>query len=194
MRRNSYKRQSSIDDGNINRYFTRIYTDGSTYPHNPGKGAWAYHILFPDGKTHSDTKSFAYTTINRMELMAVIEPLLWLNKPLSNTIIYSDSQYVVVAINKGWLNKWIRNGFLSSSKREKYKRNNIKNPDLWKKLYSCIELYNNSVYGLTFEWVKSHSTNEFNNYVHNMAYNAASGAINSRDYYYEHIINAFYSN
>lgn len=90
------------------------------------------------------------TTNNRMEILAVIKGLEALNTSC-NVTVYSDSKYVVDAIEKGWLDKWRRNNWMRN-KTEK-----ALNVDLWKRLLALMELHN-----VTFKWVKGHADNEEN--------------------------------
>lgn len=124
----------------------RIYTDGAARG-NPGKGGYGAVLLWGEHKKEL-SKGFRFTTNNRMELMAVLAALDALKKNNLDLIIYSDSNYVVKAVNEGWLNKWIRNNF----------KGNIKNRDLWER-YS--ELSKNQ--RIQFKWVKGHAENAYNN-------------------------------
>ncbi len=95
-----------------------IYTDGSSRG-NPGPGGYGTILM---AGTHRKELSggYRYTTNNRMELMAVIKALEALKKPGMHLTVYSDSQYVVRAVNEGWLKNWIRMDFKGK-----------KNKDLW---------------------------------------------------------------
>ena len=85
-----------------------------------------------------------------MELISVISALEALKEPCE-VKLYTDSQYVANAVNLGWLNSWKNKGW-------KKKGGEVKNPDLWVKLVPLIETHN-----VTFEWIKGHAENEFNN-------------------------------
>lgn len=122
-----------------------VYTDGSCLG-NPGPGGWAYYIVgFSKMPMVGGNKN---TTNNRMEITAIIQALLAVNtnEPIT---IKTDSQYVINTITKGW------------------KRN--KNKDLWDQLDKL--LYDLDV---TWEWVKAHSTDEYNNKVDRAARQAAT--------------------
>ena len=127
----------------------KIYTDGACSG-NPGPGGWACVLLFGDKK--KELSGFvADTTNNRMELLAVIHGLQAVKKPCP-VQIYSDSSYVVNAINKGWLKSWQGNGWKTADKKD------VKNRDLWEELSAlCDKLQP------TFFWVKGHADNEWNN-------------------------------
>ncbi len=126
-----------------------IYTDGACSG-NPGKGGWGALLMFGDVKREISGFSPA-TTNNRMELMAAIKALGALKEPC-NVDLYSDSSYLVNAINQQWLKKWTTNNWRTSSKKQ------VENIDLWKKILELIRLHN-----VTFHKVKGHSDNEFNN-------------------------------
>ena len=92
----------------------------------------------------------AMTTNNRMELMGVITGLTVLKEPCRVTL-YTDSSYVVNAVNQGWLYGW-------KKKNWKKKGGDVKNPDLWQRVLELIGRHD-----VTFVWVKGHAENEYNN-------------------------------
>ena len=126
-----------------------IYTDGACSG-NPGAGGWAA-ILIYKGIEKIASGGEPSTTNNRMELTAIIEGLKCL-KEACEVIIYSDSQYAVDAIEKGWLNYWITHNWRTKGKDD------VKNIDLWE---SLIEQMNK--HRVSFVKVKGHSDNEYNN-------------------------------
>lgn len=135
-----------------------IYTDGSSRG-NPGRGG--YGTILMSGKHKKElSQGYKHTTNNRMELMAVIAGLEALKKENQNVIIYSDSKYVVDAVEKGWLHTWLKNGF----------KGNKKNPDLWR-AYNLIS----KKHKVRFKWVKGHADNPFNNRCDLLATAAADG-------------------
>lgn len=121
-----------------------IYTDGASKG-NPGPGAYAV-ILQYNEHTKEIIEAFRNTTNNRMELWAVIAGLEALKKDNQQVVIYSDSKYVVDAVEKGWLKEWIRKDF-----------KNKKNSDLWKRFWN---VYNK--HKVTLQWVKGHAGNFYN--------------------------------
>ena len=135
-----------------------IYTDGAARG-NPGPGGYGVVMIFNNIKKEL-SKGFRYTTNNRMELMAVIAALEALKKEKLNLVIFSDSSYVVKAVNEKWLDKWIRTDFKGGKK----------NADLWKRYH---QLSLNHL--LTFKWVKGHADNIFNNRCDILATEAADG-------------------
>ena len=125
-----------------------IYTDGACSG-NPGPGGWGAILMYGEHKKELSGGEPS-TTNNRMELTSVITALEALKEPCEVTL-YTDSQYVSNAINKGWLESWQAKGW-------KRKGGEVKNPDLWIKLVPLLEKHK-----VTFEWVKGHSDNEHNN-------------------------------
>lgn len=91
------------------------------------------------------------TTNNRMEMLACVEALGRLNKIRKKIILHTDSSYIVNAINKGWLNSWIKNNWIKSDKKP------VLNSDLWKEVYKYIKNLN-----VEFKWVKGHSGIKYN--------------------------------
>ncbi len=120
-----------------------IYTDGACTG-NPGPGGYGAILKY---KTNIKEISGAYknTTNNRMELRAVIKALEML-KEKCNVIIYSDSKYIVDAINNGWAKKWQHNKWMRNKKEKAL------NIDLWKRLLGLLDKHN-----VQFNWVKGHS-------------------------------------
>ncbi len=126
-----------------------IYTDGACSG-NPGLGGYCA-ILIYQGVEKVVKGSEIDTTNNRMELLAVIKGLEALKEPCQ-VDLYSDSQYVVDAFNKGWIESWQQNNWRTSNKSD------VKNVDLWQQLISLTKI--NIV---NFIKVKGHSDNEYNN-------------------------------
>ncbi|MCF2621982.1 ribonuclease HI [Collinsella tanakaei] len=141
-----------------------IYTDGSARG-NPGPGGYGAVLRYtaPSGKEHVLELSRGYerTTNNRMELMAVIAALEVLNRPCT-VELHSDSQYVVNAFNKHWIEGWIKRGWKTAGKKP------VKNPDLWKRLLEAKQAHD-----VTFVWVKGHAGNTFNERCDQLATSAA---------------------
>jgi len=135
-----------------------IYTDGSSRG-NPGPGGFGA-ILMYNGHHKELSQGFRLTTNNRMELMAVIAGIKALTKKEIPIRIYSDSQYVVNAIEKGWLNTWIKTNFKGGKK----------NSDLWKEYFTLSRDLN-----IKMIWVKGHADNPYNNRCDELATSAADG-------------------
>lgn len=126
-----------------------IWTDGACSC-NPGPGGWAAVLLYK-GVEKVISGGLNDTTNNVMELTAVIEALSAL-KEKCDVNLYSDSAYVVNAINQGWLSGWQANGFKTADKKP------VKNRELWERLYSLLAKQN-----VNFIKVKGHDVNENNN-------------------------------
>ena len=138
-----------------------IYTDGSSRG-NPGPGG--YGIILMYGSHQKELSGgYRYTTNNRMELMAVIAGLQALTKKEIPVVIYSDSQYVVRAIEEGWLKTWIKTNFKGGKK----------NSDLWKIFYELSQKFS-----IKMVWVKGHADNPYNNRCDELATAAAADGKN----------------
>lgn len=135
-----------------------IYTDGSSRG-NPGPGGYGA-ILQWGSKGKEISAGYRRTTNNRMELMAVIAALEALTREGLTIKIYSDSQYVVKAIEQGWLRNWIATNFKGGKK----------NRDLWMRFYELAQKHK-----LKFVWVKGHADNPMNNRCDELATAAADG-------------------
>ena len=136
-----------------------IYTDGACLG-NPGPGGYGVVLLHQEGRNEL-SEGFRLTTNNRMEMMAAIAGLETLEKPFSVTV-YSDSQYVVDAITKGWAKKWQANGWKRNAKEM------AKNPDLWERLLNLCKKHE-----VKFLWVRGHSGNTENENCDRLAVAAA---------------------
>ncbi len=135
-----------------------IYTDGASRG-NPGRGG--YGTILMKGEHRKElSQGYRLTTNNRMELMAVLAGLKALKKPGQKITIYSDSQYIVKAIEEGWLKNWIRTNFKGGKK----------NKDLWMDYYHLSEGHQ-----IKFKWVRGHADNPFNNRCDQLATEAADG-------------------
>lgn len=134
-----------------------VYTDGSSLG-NPGPGG--YGIVLMSGKHRREiSEGFRKTTNNRMELLAVIVALETLKGTGHSVMIYSDSKYVVEAVEKGWVFNWQKKGF-----------KNKKNPDLWSRFLKIYPKHN-----VRFQWVKGHANIPENERCDKLAVEAASG-------------------
>ncbi|MBX2933657.1 MAG: ribonuclease HI [Ferruginibacter sp.] len=148
-----------------------IYTDGSSRG-NPGPGGFGV-ILMYKGHRKEISKGYRLTTNNRMELLAVITGLKAITKKDLPIIVYSDSQYVVRAIEEGWLNKWMKTGFKGGKK----------NKDLWIQYHQLATIMN-----VKLKWVKGHANNPYNNRCDELATAAADGKNLAADEGYEESI------
>ena len=135
-----------------------MYTDGASRG-NPGPGGYGT-ILFWGGHRKELSAGYRYTTNNRMELMAVIAGLEALKRDKLKITVYSDSQYIVKAIEEGWLNNWIATNFKGGKK----------NKDLWLQYHELAR--RNTI---RFVWVRGHADNPYNNRCDELATAAADG-------------------
>ena len=135
-----------------------IYSDGSSRG-NPGPGG--YGVVLMSGNYKKELSAgYRKTTNNRMELLGVIVGLEALKNENQNVTIYTDSQYIVKAINEGWLKKWIATNFAGGKK----------NKDLWLRFHKLYQ-----VHRIKFVWVKGHAENVYNNRCDVLATTAADG-------------------
>ena len=126
-----------------------IYTDGACSG-NPGPGGWGA-ILEYMGHEKELSGGEPNTTNNRMELTAVIRALQALKEPCT-VELYSDSKYVIDALQKGWAADWRKRGWIKSDKKPAL------NPDLWETLLNLTETHD-----MHYHWVKGHASNPKNN-------------------------------
>ena len=124
------------------------YTDGACRG-NPGKGGWGAILVYL-GKEKELCGGEKETTNNRMELSAVIAALSALTESCEVKLT-TDSQYVVNAIEKGWLDSWQRNGWKKSDKSP------VQNVDLWEKLILLLDTHK-----VGFVWVRGHNGHPYN--------------------------------
>ena len=135
-----------------------VYTDGSSRG-NPGPGGFGTVLIWGQ-KQKEISAGYRLTTNNRMELLGVITALENLKQKNISLTVYTDSQYIVKAINEGWLNNWVRTNFKGGKK----------NKDLWMRFYELAKDFK-----ITFKWVKGHADNFFNNRCDELATQAADG-------------------
>ncbi|HSW57199.1 MAG TPA: ribonuclease HI [Dehalococcoidales bacterium] len=136
-----------------------IWIDGACAG-NPGPGG--YGIIYKcRGQTRARSGGFRLTTNNRMEIMAAIVALETL-PPQTGAVIYSDSQYLVEAINLGWAKRWRANNWKRNNKDKAI------NPDLWERLLKICETHS-----VEFRWVKGHDFQTENEWCDQLAQSAA---------------------
>ncbi|MCL1863853.1 MAG: ribonuclease HI [Defluviitaleaceae bacterium] len=120
-----------------------IYTDGACSG-NPGPGGYGAVLLYGSHRKEISGGE-ALTTNNRMEMMAVIKALEMLKEPCEAEV-YSDSKYVVDAIEKGWAIRWKQNGWMRNKKEQAL------NPDLWEEMLALLDKHRVSLH-----WIKGHA-------------------------------------
>ena len=129
-----------------------LYTDGAFSPLKNVGGIGIVFIL-NGKKIYTYNKKIENTTNNKCELIAVITALNAISKPIDNIIIYTDSQYVLGCATKGWKRK--------------------KNVELWKKYDEILTKASSFCKNISFEWVKGHDENEYNNLADKLAVEAS---------------------
>jgi len=136
-----------------------IYTDGACLG-NPGPGGYGVVLLYK-GRRKELSGGYRKTTNNRMEIMAEIVGLKALKEKCEATL-YSDSEYLVKAITKGWVKRWRKNNWRRNRKEKAL------NPDLWEQLLQLYEYHQ-----VEFKWVKGHAKSAENNRCDELALEAA---------------------
>jgi ribonuclease HI len=139
----------------------QLYTDGAARG-NPGAGGYGIVLIW--GQHIKElSQGYRHTTNNRMELLAVIAGLQSIKNSNYPITVYSDSQYVVNAVQKGWLHTWIKTNFKGGKK----------NADLWIQYHQIA-----ANFSITFVWVKGHANNKYNNRCDELATAAADNKSN----------------
>jgi ribonuclease HI len=148
-----------------------LYTDGSSLG-NPGPGGYGI-ILEWAGMSYVKefSQGFVRTTNNRMELLAVIVGLEKLKKIPLEIVVYSDSKYVVDAVEKKWLFGWEKKNF-----------KNKKNVDLWKRFLIVYRKHK-----IHFQWIKGHNMHPQNERCDQLAVQAAKSKNLISDTFFEQI-------
>src|SRR5688572_7025556 len=136
-----------------------LYTDGASRG-NPGPGGYGCILIFGNHRKEM-SQGYRLTTNNRMELWAVIAGREAIKKNEHPVIVYSDSQYIVNSVEKGWLKTWIKTGFAGGEQ----------NKQLWTRYYHLAKNFT-----LRFVRVKGHAQNPYNNRCDEVATAAADGA------------------
>lgn len=136
-----------------------IYTDGACSG-NPGPGGYGVVLMY-QGHRREISAGFADTTNNRMEIMAAIAGLESLKEPCRVTL-YTDSQYLYNAIEKGWAKKWQANGWMRN------KKDPALNHDLWERLLKLCAKHQ-----VQFMWVRGHAGTPENERCDRLAVEAA---------------------
>ena len=147
-----------------------IYTDGSAKG-NPGKGGYGVVMIFGNHRKEI-SGGFELTTNNRMELLSVIVALENLKKQNLDVVVYSDSKYVVNAVEKNWLFGWEKKNF-----------SNKKNSDLWTRFLKVYRKHK-----VRFVWVKGHSNVKENERCDQLAVKAAESKHLKKDVWYEKFV------
>lgn len=134
-----------------------IYTDGSSRG-NPGPGGFGV-VMISGPHRKEISQGFRKTTNNRMELLSVIVGLESLKRLHEQVTVYSDSKYVVDAVEKGWVFGWAKKNFQGK-----------KNADLWTRFLAIYARHQ-----VRFRWIKGHNNHPENEYCDMLAVTAATG-------------------
>lgn len=149
-----------------------IYTDGACRG-NPGAGGWGIILQIPETQYEKEfSAGYRKTTNNRMELLAVIEALKKLRAENLTIRIFSDSQYVINSVERGWVFSWEKKDFKDK-----------KNPDLWREFLSLYRKHK-----ISFIWVKGHNNHPKNERCDLLATSAADSPELLIDEYYEEFV------
>ncbi|MEK9601532.1 MAG: ribonuclease HI [Bacteroidota bacterium] len=157
----------------MSNHIIEIFTDGSSLG-NPGPGGYGVIIKYRE-KQKKLSAGYKLTTNNRMELMAVIQAIKMLNDfaKEKEIVIYSDSKYVIHAVEKKWVFGWVKKNFKDKA-----------NADLWR---AFLKEY--SKYNIKFHWVKGHSGHNENEICDKLAKKAAESKTLKIDHGYESSLN-----
>jgi ribonuclease HI len=139
-----------------------IYTDGACSG-NPGPGGWGAILKYADSQKEISGYENA-TTNNRMEIMAAIQALEALARPVK-VRLHTDSRYLRDGITL-WIHKWKTSGWKTANKDP------VKNQDLWQRLLDITEKHN-----VEWVWVKAHNGHAYNERADFLARNAVIGAM-----------------
>ncbi|MFN0032839.1 MAG: ribonuclease HI [Flavobacteriales bacterium] len=144
-----------------------MYTDGAAKG-NPGPGG--YGLIMQSGPHYKEvSEGFRHTTNNRMELLSVIVGLEMLKEAGHHVTVYSDSKYVVDAVEKKWIDGWIK---------KQWKK--VKNPDLWQRYLKAAAHHQ-----VRFKWIKGHNGHPMNERCDYLAVEASVGSGQKVDVWYE---------
>ncbi len=143
-----------------------LFCDGACSG-NPGPGGWGVVLRFQDSEKELSGGE-PHTTNNRMELMGCIAGLEALRESCIVRVT-TDSQYLAKAFGDGWLDKWQRNGWRTSSKAP------VKNRELWERLLALAQKHR-----LSWQWIKGHAGHPENERCDSLAVAARDKASSTR--------------
>lgn len=155
-----HRAASSIRRDDSSQKIVTIYTDGGCIG-NPGPGGYGVVMLYGNRRKEL-TGGFRRTTNNRMEMMAAIVGLQTLKRPC-RVVVYTDSQYLVDSIKKGWAKRWRKRGWM------RWNDERAANADLWAQLLDLCDQHD-----VTFKWIRSHAGTEENERCDQLAIQSAS--------------------
>ena len=138
----------------------KIYTDGSCLLNPGGPGGFASILLLPDGREIRLSGKESSTTSNRMEIMAALSALDYLEQnhlvtsEISKVIVLSDSRYLVNIFKESWILNWQENGWVTTNGRP------VQNKDLLEILEWLVNKLR-----VMFTWIRGHNDNYYNDEV-----------------------------
>ncbi|MFW6029822.1 MAG: ribonuclease H family protein [Halanaerobiales bacterium] len=150
-----------------------LYTDGACR-NNPGPGGYAFVIVKDEVEIKRDFGGLKDTTNNQMELLAVIkglESIDLLKVNVNYITVYTDSMYIVDAVNKGWINNWSRKGWVRGKKLNK----ELKNRFLWVWLDNILNKFDSNGIDVKVEYIPGHSGHKWNELCDKLASEQAYG-------------------
>ncbi len=143
-----------------------IYTDGACRG-NPGPGGWAALLMTGGGHAREISGAEPLTTNNRMELMAAIQALAALKRPV-HARLFTDSKYVCTGVSE-WLPQWKARGWKTADKKP------VKNQDLWERIDA-----ENARHRIEWRWIKGHAGHDGNERVDRLANEAIDALLSGR--------------
>jgi ribonuclease HI len=148
----------------------KIYTDGSCLG-NPGRGGWGFVIVKNEQCVYKESGAKDMTTNNIMELTAIEKALRYMETvDYESFSVYTDSNYAKQGITS-WSKKWRINNWKSSTGSQ------IKNVEIWKSIVKTETKLKEDGKEIQWNWVKAHSTDEFNNIVDELAREQANSVV-----------------
>lgn len=141
----------------MERAAIELFTDGACSG-NPGPGGYAA-ILRCGSYEKVFSAGYSTTTNNRMELLAVITGLEAIRWDKAEVTVWSDSSYVVDAVEKGWVFSWEQKDFAKKA-----------NPDLWKRFLAVYRKHH-----VQFHWIRGHNGHPENERCDRLAVAASQG-------------------
>lgn len=122
-----------------------VYSDGACSG-NPGPGGWGAILVCENPPARKELSGGeANTTNNRMEIMGILSSVRLLKRPCVLTIV-TDSRYVVDTFEKGWLSRWVKNGWRTADKKP------VKNEDLWRAMLEVL-----APHEVSWRWIRGHN-------------------------------------
>ena len=138
-----------------------LFTDGACAG-NPGKGGWAFLLIKDGAIIAKENGAEPFTTNNIMELLSIVKALEFISKNFPNEPVrlFSDSAYCINGLSS-WVYNWEKNGWITANKTP------VKNKELWQAILNYTRKLD-----VSFEKVKGHANNTYNQIVDRLAVEA----------------------